>query len=84
MEVLYDDRDDRAGVKFKDADLIGLPLRVTVSERSLKNGGAELKRRGGKDVVVVPAAEVAARVQTEIAALQAELDARVQPVAFRE
>ena len=44
-EVLRDDRNESAGVKFKDADLIGIPLRVTVSPRSLKNGGVELKRR---------------------------------------
>src|SRR5262249_24027831 len=45
FEILYDDRDERPGVKFKDADLIGLPLRVTVSERSLSRGGTEEKGR---------------------------------------
>ena len=46
FEVLYDDRDGLgAGVKFKDADLIGIPWRVTVSSRSLEAGGAEVKRR---------------------------------------
>jgi len=48
-EVLYDDRDDSAGVKFADADLIGLPLRVTVSDKSLKAGGAEVKRRNSAE-----------------------------------
>jgi len=43
--VLYDDRKSSAGVKFNDADLIGLPLRVTVSSRSLKQGGVEIKWR---------------------------------------
>ena len=43
--VLYDDRKSSAGVKFNDADLIGLPLRVTVSSRSLKQGGVEVKWR---------------------------------------
>lgn len=46
FEVLVDDRDESAGVKFNDADLIGMPMRVTVSPRSLKAGGFELKRRG--------------------------------------
>ena len=45
IEVLYDDRLESAGVKFNDADLIGLPLRAVVSKRSLKNGGVELKLR---------------------------------------
>jgi prolyl-tRNA synthetase len=49
VAVLYDDRDERAGVKFNDADLIGAPLRVAVGERGLKDGVVELKlRRGGE------------------------------------
>jgi prolyl-tRNA synthetase len=49
VEVLYDDRDERAGVKFKDADLLGLPLRVTVSRRTLAREAVELKRRSAGD-----------------------------------
>jgi prolyl-tRNA synthetase len=45
LRVLFDDRDERAGVKFNDADLIGCPVRLTVGERNLKNGMVELKRR---------------------------------------
>ena len=49
IDVLYDDRDERAGVKFKDADLLGIPLRVNVGGRSLKEGKIELSaRRDGK------------------------------------
>lgn len=47
VEVLLDDRDDRPGVKFKDADLIGIPLRVGIGEKSLAKGEVELKPRGG-------------------------------------
>ena len=54
VEVLRDDRNERAGVKFKDADLIGVPLRVTVSPRSLKNGGVELKRRSSSESALLP------------------------------
>ena len=54
LEPLYDDRDERAGVKFNDADLIGIPLRVTVSSRSLQSGGYEFKRRGEEDRWIVP------------------------------
>jgi prolyl-tRNA synthetase len=53
-EVLYDDRDERAGVKFADADLIGAPLRLTVSERSLAAGGVEAKQRHEDGRMVVP------------------------------
>jgi prolyl-tRNA synthetase len=49
IEVLVDDRDERPGVKFKDADLIGVPLRVTVGAKSLKAGGVELKPRSEPD-----------------------------------
>jgi prolyl-tRNA synthetase len=47
VEVLLDDRDERPGVKFKDADLIGLPLRVNLGEKSLARGEVELKPRTG-------------------------------------
>jgi prolyl-tRNA synthetase len=52
LEVLLDDRDDRPGVKFKDADLIGIPLRVSVGEKSLARGEVELKPRGGAVTMV--------------------------------
>jgi prolyl-tRNA synthetase len=82
IEVLYDDRDERPGVKFMDADLIGLPLRLTVGDRALKRGGPELKRRRAKESVVIPLDDTVARMQAEIKALQAEIAARVQPVAY--
>ncbi len=62
VDTLLDDRDERPGVKFKDADLIGLPLRLTVGARALARGAVELKPRAGGDVVEVPVGEVAARV----------------------
>ncbi|MDY6846167.1 MAG: proline--tRNA ligase [Chloroflexota bacterium] len=65
LEPLYDDRDERAGVKFNDADLIGLPLRITVSSRSLQNGGFEFKRRD-KDEKQLISAEDAVLVITEM------------------
>ena len=58
VEVLFDDRDDRAGVKFKDADLIGLPIRVTLGERALKSGGAEVKFRRTGESRIVPLDEL--------------------------
>jgi prolyl-tRNA synthetase len=55
IEVLLDDREARPGFKFKDADLIGVPLRVTVGKRSLADGVVEIKRRTDDDVIKVPA-----------------------------
>jgi prolyl-tRNA synthetase len=49
LRVLFDDRDERAGVKFNDADLVGCPVRVTVGERGLKEGKVELKERAGAE-----------------------------------
>lgn len=54
VTVLWDDRDTRPGVKFNDADLIGLPLRLTVSQRSLAAGGVEVQVRAGGETAVVP------------------------------
>lgn len=45
MDVLIDDRKERPGVKFKDADLIGIPVRVTIGPKTLEKGGAEVKHR---------------------------------------
>ena len=61
VEVLHDDRDERAGVKFKDADLVGLPLRIAVGKKGLAEGKAEWKLRGDKQVELVPLGEVAAK-----------------------
>jgi prolyl-tRNA synthetase len=54
IRVLFDDRDERAGVKFNDADLIGCPLRITVGEKALQNGMVELKPRKEKENKLVP------------------------------
>ncbi len=60
-DVLLDDREARPGVKFKDADLIGIPLRVVVGERGLRDGNVELKRRTDDEPTVLPAAEAVPR-----------------------
>ncbi len=64
-EVLYDDRDERAGVKFADADLIGVPLRLTISKRSLSAGGIEVKRRHEQERTVIVLDELMAWLETE-------------------
>jgi prolyl-tRNA synthetase len=54
VEVLLDDRDLRAGVKFKDADLVGFPLRVVIGERGLKQNQVEVKWRWDKQAEMLP------------------------------
>ena len=68
LETLTDERAESPGVKFNDADLIGLPLRITVGERSLKQGGVELRRRGEAQGRIVPLDEIVAAVQAELRA----------------
>ncbi len=66
VEVLFDDRAESAGVKFNDADLLGLPIRAVVSKRSLKNGGVELKLRSQKESRVVPLDRAVQVIREEI------------------
>ena len=61
VDALLDDRDERPGVKFKDADLIGLPVRVTVGPRALARGCVELKTRTAREATEVPVGDAAAR-----------------------
>jgi prolyl-tRNA synthetase len=70
LEPLFDDRPESAGVKFMDADLIGLPVRLTVSERSLREGGVELKMRSTGESAIIPLASVVSEVQSRLAAVQ--------------
>jgi prolyl-tRNA synthetase len=62
VEVLLDDRDERPGVKFKDADIMGIPLRLTVGEKNLKQGKVEIKARGSGKVTLVALQEVPERI----------------------
>jgi prolyl-tRNA synthetase len=67
VEVLFDDREETAGVKFNDADLLGIPIRLTLGKRSLKEGGVEFKRRDRDERSIVPLAGVVSRIQAELA-----------------
>ena len=58
VDVLYDDRDMSAGAKFADSDLIGIPYRVVVSERTLKRGSVELKKRRSDETILVDVGEL--------------------------
>ena len=70
LDVLLDDRDERAGVKFNDADLIGIPIRLTVGSRGLANGQIEMKLRHENDRTDVPLDQVIERVRCEIKKLK--------------
>jgi len=63
VEVVLDDRDERAGVKFKDADLVGYPIRVTLGSKTLANGQVELKDRKSNETQLVLVADVVKQVK---------------------
>ena len=70
VEVLYDDRRESLGAKFKDADLIGVPIRLTLTPRSLQRGGVEMKVRGDAESHILPIDDVVQIVRSKIADLQ--------------
>jgi len=68
VEVLLDDRAERPGIKFKDADLLGIPLRVTIGAKSLERNCVEFKRRTEKAAQEVPLADIVERVAAQVRA----------------
>jgi prolyl-tRNA synthetase len=73
IEVLLDDRDERAGVKFKDADLIGIPVRITVGKKALVNGNVEIKMRSEPKAEAVPIADAVQKVIEMVSKLKAKV-----------
>ena len=67
MEVLYDDRNESTGIKFNDADLLGIPLRITVSPRSLEKGCIEVKWRSEKQAELVAVDEAIEKIKDMMA-----------------
>ncbi len=67
VEVLLDDRDERPGFKFKDADLIGIPLRIVVGSKNLADGKVELKERRSGEVSLLPIDEAVEKVKAAVA-----------------
>ncbi|MFZ4849404.1 MAG: proline--tRNA ligase [Caldilinea sp.] len=84
VEVLYDDRDERAGVKFNDADLLGIPIRLTLGAKGLKNGVVEGKLRRSGESFTFAVSTAVAEVQALIAAEIARIQATVLPVPFED
>jgi prolyl-tRNA synthetase len=75
VEVLLDDRDSTPGVKFKDADLIGIPLRLTIGEKNLKKGLVELRRRKNGQTTLIGRNKV---VETVSALIREEMEGSLQ------
>ncbi len=87
LEVLFDDREESPGFKFKDADLIGIPIRLTIGKRSLENGGLEFclrsqKAAKGEPKVFWSVAEAAKRAQAEIRRLEQDILNSVREVEY--
>ena len=74
IDILFDDRDERAGVKFKDADLLGIPVRVIVGRKGLKEGKIEIKLRSEPDSINVPAMDASAIIREKVKALYDSLE----------
>jgi prolyl-tRNA synthetase len=74
QDTLYDDRELSAGVKFKDADLLGMPLRFTVSARSLAAGGAELRLRASGESRIAALDDVASIAEDMLASLNSQAE----------
>ena len=66
IDVILDDRNERTGIKFKDCDLIGIPVRVTIGERNLKDGYAEIKLRHEKESMRVKKEELIERIMSHV------------------
>lgn len=84
LEVILDDRDDSPGVKFKDADLLGIPIRLTVSERSLKENSVEFKLRREDERKNIPLDKIIETVKRTKIELEAEIAMRVVEMPFDE
>jgi len=83
LEVLFDDRDESPGVKFNDADLIGVPLRITVGNRALKEGGVEVKLRHQSDKTLVPLDKIVSQAGEIIQGLYDEITTNLEEVLFK-
>ena len=84
LDVLLDDRKDNPGVKFKDADLIGIPVRVTVGDRGLKNEIVEFKLRREEQRLEIPVEDAFEHVVAAVEGLYNELEERVVEVEYEK
>ena len=83
IETLLDDRDDTPGVKFNDADLIGNPLRITVSERALSSGSVEYKRRDQPGKTLISLEHVLTKITEDIHLMEANIEKTCIDIPYR-
>lgn len=83
IDVLFDDRDERAGFKFKDADLIGVPVRITVGRKALADGVVELKPRTASTLERLPPTEALRRAVQLVQEEKSKLNAAAAEAAAR-
>ena len=74
IEVLIDDRDARPGVKFKDADLLGIPIRITIGKKSLADGNVEIKLRTESEIKKIPIDKAPEEIVNIVNSLKAKLN----------
>ena len=79
LEVIFDDREESPGVKFNDADLLGIPIRVTISPRTLEKNSAEVKRRSEKESQLVPLAGLVEHLKQIVVENPVTLSKQVSP-----
>jgi prolyl-tRNA synthetase len=84
IDVLYDERTESAGIKFNDADLIGIPLRITVAEKALKEGAVEFKLRQAKERMLVPIEEALPKTMELLLQLDREIAQKVKTEAYQD
>jgi len=84
LDVLLDDRRENPGVKFNDADLMGVPVRLDIGERSLRKNVVEFKLRHEAERVEIPVGEAVQHVVEAVEKLRAEIRSRVRPVDYVE
>jgi prolyl-tRNA synthetase len=84
IEVLFDDRDESPGVKFNDADLIGIPLRLTVGHKALSEGGIEAKLRVESEKSLIPLDQVVGKTQEIIQGLYEEINNHLESVSLEK
>ena len=84
VEVLFDDRDESPGVKFNDADLIGIPLRLTVGHRALKEGGVEIKLRSESEKNLIPLDQAVEKASEILQGLYEEIDNNLITVSLED
>jgi len=82
LEVLFDDRDESPGVKFNDADLIGIPLRLTVGSRALKEGGIEAKLRTESEKSSIPLDQAVEKVKEIVQGLYQDVLDNLEVIEF--